>query len=239
MNGADLTKAWLDANEPSSTGPSGDLFYGPNREPIVIPKLMGGFESLGGKVPDAKTGFQDIANLVGRNKTLDVIDVATQKSSQWSLGKWADYISEYREEAQPEASSSTSASSSPPQGKKAYQQRNKVYNVISLEISGTALARKVRPPKLVSEIDWVDKYWPDVPGKRKARRLYHRKAEDGEDEEDEEERAKQVEESIKEEEMLAEQGRADWPKVQLYCLMGMKGSWTVSLPLACNRRFVN
>lgn len=208
-----MTKSWLDSTEISEDTPPPELFFGQEREPIIIPKSKGGFTSLGGRVPDAKLGFQDVANLVGRDENLDVIDVATQMSSKWTLGDWADYITN-------NTSSETDASSS----KRPDQPRTKVYNVISLEVSGTELAKKVRPPKLVSEIDWVDKYWPNVPGKRKARRNYRHDDEmDGstKKEEKDEEAAKAGEEESK-----PEQGRADWPKVQLYCLMGMKGSFT-------------
>ena len=61
-------------------------------------------------------------------------------------------------------------------------------NVISLEISGTDLADKVLPPRIVRELDWVEKFWPST-----------------------------------------KKGRGhNYPKVQLYCLMGTVGSWTVS-----------
>jgi F-box/leucine-rich repeat protein 10/11 len=201
VEGTHLTKVWLDSSDLPVGAPPPSLFFGADREPIIIPKIKGGFTSLGGRVPDSRLGFQDVANLVGRDQHLDVIDVATQMSSKWTLGDWADYITDNK----------TSESDD------AIQPRSKVYNVISLEISGTELAKKVRPPKLVSEIDWVDKYWPDVPGKRKARRNYRHDAEVDVTTNVEEETA---------EETTPEQGRADWPKVQLYCLMGMKGSFT-------------
>jgi len=204
-----LDKAWLDSDEQLPGVPPPSLFFGQDREPIIIPKSKGGFTSLGGRVPDSKLGFQDVANLVGRDQKLDVIDVATQNSSKWSLGDWADYITEHSTQ-QAEASSSTMGQ----------RPRNKVYNVISLEISGTALAKKVRPPKLVSEIDWVDRYWPDVPGKRRARKNYQ-KDDGGADVAEQDKEDAQIEA-----EPIIEQGRSDWPKVQLYCLMGMQGSFT-------------
>lgn len=68
--------------------------------------------------------------------------------------------------------------------------REKIRNVISLEISGTKLGEQVLPPRLVRDIDWVEKFWPD-----------NRKG-----------------------------NSHPYPKVQLYCLMGVGGAWTVSLP---------
>jgi F-box/leucine-rich repeat protein 10/11 len=92
-------------------------------------------------------------------------DVGTQSSlSGWTLGKWASYYS-------------TEPTS-----------REKIRNVISLEISGTKLGEQVLPPRLVRDIDWVEKFWPD-----------NRKG-----------------------------NSHPYPKVQLYCLMGVAGAWTVS-----------
>jgi F-box/leucine-rich repeat protein 10/11 len=68
--------------------------------------------------------------------------VATQSSSQWTLKQWADYV---KTGTDPNGNSS------------------KVYNIISLEVTGTELAKKVRAPRLVREIDWVDNFW-NFPG---------------------------------------------------------------------------
>ena len=97
------------------------------------------------------------------------LDVATQSNTPgWTLGKWAEYCS-------------TEALA-----------RDRVRNVISLEISGTKLGDQVLPPRLVREIDWVENFWPNT-----------------------------------------KKGKGHpWPKVQLYCLMGVAGAWTVSV-LAC------
>ena len=97
---------------------------------------------------------------------ISAIDVASQSNSPgWTLGKWAGYWS------------TESAS------------RDKVRNVISLEVSGTKLADEILPPRLVREMDWVEKYWPN--NKKGSGQVY--------------------------------------PKVQLYCLMGVAGAWTVRI----------
>lgn len=91
-------------------------------------------------------------------------DVATQSNQpNWTLGRWANYYD------------------------KEPAQRDKIYNVISLEISGTDLANKVLPPRMVREVDWVEKFWPST---KRGRGL-------------------------------------SYPKVQLYCLMGVAEAWTV------------
>jgi hypothetical protein len=96
-----------------------------------------------------------------------------------------------------------------------------VYNIISLEITGTPLAKKVTPPRIVREIDWVDNYWHFEGGRKKA--IASAQKEGGPE---------------KDGSLLTQDGDgwvqdkakagAKWPKVQLYCLMGIKGSWTVS-----------
>ena len=92
-------------------------------------------------------------------------DVATQSNLPgWTLGKWAEY---YNSEP---------------------TKREKIRNVISLEVSGTELADQILPPRLVRDIDWVEKFWPNT--KKGRGHLY--------------------------------------PKVQLYCLMGVANAWTVS-----------
>lgn len=124
-----------------------------------------------------------MAEIVGENTPVEVIgelssrtlptmsdgrflDVNTQSNvPNWNLAKWTEY---YYSES---------------------RLRDKIRNVISLEISNTPLAAKVVPPRLVRELDWVEQFWPS--GKRGKGHAY--------------------------------------PKVQLYCLMGVAQAWTVSL----------
>lgn len=100
-------------------------------------------------------------------------DVASQSTAPgWNLGKWADYV-----ELEP-------------------SKREKILNVISLEISGTELANMILPPKIVRDLDWVENFWPSTrKGKNNA-----------------------------------------YPKVQLYCLMGVAGAWTVCLSLILHKQ---
>ncbi|ETW85621.1 hypothetical protein HETIRDRAFT_407575 [Heterobasidion irregulare TC 32-1] len=129
------------------------------REPVVIEEP----EGLGMKMPGRDLSIESIADTLGRDTPVEVIDVASQSNSPgWTLGKWAGYWS------------TESAS------------RDKVRNVISLEVSGTKLADEILPPRLVREMDWVEKYWPN--NKKGPGQVY--------------------------------------PKVQLYCLMGVAGAWT-------------
>lgn len=156
---------------------------------------MGGFSSLGGRLPGESFSVKDVAELVGRDVMVDVIDVATQSSAAWTLAKWADYASTAG--AKVERPTTAKPNTTIPPGK--------VYNVISLEITGSKLAKQVKAPNIVSEIDWVDNFWPK---EKKGMK-------DGQGGD---------EENISEVKPGATS--ATYPKVQLYCLMGMKGSWT-------------
>ncbi|KAI0316779.1 JmjC domain-containing histone demethylation protein 1 [Amylostereum chailletii] len=147
MGGAEVSQQWLET-DPSAM-----------QDPIVVEKPDG----LGMKMPSDDTTVARIAEIIGEDTPVEVIDVATQSSlSGWTLGKWSQYYS-----LEPSA-------------------RDKIRNVISLEISSSKLAEEVLPPRLVREIDWVEKYWPS--NKKGRGHVY--------------------------------------PKVQLYCLMGVQGAWT-------------
>ncbi|TFK25004.1 JmjC domain-containing histone demethylation protein 1 [Coprinopsis marcescibilis] len=128
-------------------------------EPIVVESP----EGLGIKMPPSDFTVDDVASELGEHTPVEVIDVASQSASPgWTLGTWADYM-----ELEPE-------------------KRDKIYNVISLEVSGTKIAELVTPPKLVRDLDWVENFWPST---RKGKGVVY-------------------------------------PKVQLYCLMGVAKAWT-------------
>ncbi|KDR81408.1 hypothetical protein GALMADRAFT_59800 [Galerina marginata CBS 339.88] len=148
MTGAELDSAWLE-----------DEGAGALTEPIIIEQP----EGLGMKMPPRDLTVEHVAEYIGEDTPLEVIDVASQSTApNWNLGKWADYV-------ELEAS-----------------KREKVLNVISLEISGTELANMILPPKIVRDLDWVENFWPST--RRGKNNTY--------------------------------------PKVQLYCLMGVAGAWT-------------
>ncbi|TFY81734.1 hypothetical protein EWM64_g2277 [Hericium alpestre] len=104
MAGAEISQEWLE-NDPTAM-----------TEPVLIPSP----EGLGMKMPDKDLTIDKIADIVGRDKSVEVIG--------WTMGKWAEYYAQ-----------SPSA-------------RDKIRNVISLEISGTDLADQVLPPRLVREL---------------------------------------------------------------------------------------
>ncbi|XP_073646144.1 lysine-specific demethylase 2B isoform X12 [Tursiops truncatus] len=69
-------------------------------------------------------------------RLVDVMDVNTQKGTEMSMSQFVRYYET------PEA------------------QRDKLYNVISLEFSHTKLEHLVKRPTVVDLVDWVDNMWP-------------------------------------------------------------------------------
>uniref|UniRef100_A0A673ZNA2 [histone H3]-dimethyl-L-lysine(36) demethylase n=1 Tax=Salmo trutta TaxID=8032 RepID=A0A673ZNA2_SALTR len=73
---------------------------------------------------------------LGSRRMVDVMDVTTQKGIEMSMAQWRRYYE------------------TPP------SERDKLYNVISLEFSHTKLENLVKRPASVDLIDWVDNMWP-------------------------------------------------------------------------------
>ncbi|KAM9362647.1 lysine (K)-specific demethylase 2Aa [Symphorus nematophorus] len=102
------------------------------RDPIIFEKPDG----LGIKMPDPDFSVNDVKMFVGSRRMIDVMDVSTQKGTEMSMAQWTRYYE------------------TPP------SQREKLYNVISLEFSHTKLENLVKRPTTVDLIDWVDNMWP-------------------------------------------------------------------------------
>lgn len=109
--------------------------------PVLVPACDDaenpGAHIPGMRIPPRSTTIRDVARLVGPDTHVEVIDVKTQRSSRaWTLSEWADYFE------------------TPP------AEREKLLNVISLEISGTPLQALVEAPRMVRESDWFERDWP-------------------------------------------------------------------------------
>ncbi|XP_058876202.1 lysine-specific demethylase 2A-like, partial [Acipenser ruthenus] len=102
------------------------------RDPLIFMKPDG----LGIKMPDSDFGVNDVKHFVGSRRMIDVMDVSTQKGIEMSMSQWRRYYE------------------TPP------EDREKLYNVISLEFSHTRLENLVKRPASVDLIDWVDNMWP-------------------------------------------------------------------------------
>ncbi|GAA5981483.1 hypothetical protein JCM11641_004778 [Rhodosporidiobolus odoratus] len=118
MKASELTDEWIFGEEGM-------------KEPFVVEER----EGLGMEMPHKGFTVREVAELVGPQTPLEVIDCASQSSlNNWNLGQWADYYED--------------------------PEREKVRNVISLEVSETELGRRIKVPEVVRKIDWVDNVWP-------------------------------------------------------------------------------
>ncbi|KAM9377561.1 lysine-specific demethylase 2A [Pholidichthys leucotaenia] len=102
------------------------------RDPIIFKTANG----LGIQMPDPDFSVSDVKLFVGSRRIVDVMDVNTQKGIEMSMAQWRRYYE------------------TPP------SEREKLYNVISLEFSHTRLENLVKRPASVDLIDWVDNMWP-------------------------------------------------------------------------------
>ncbi|BGP57963.1 JmjC domain-containing histone demethylation protein 1 [Rhodotorula sphaerocarpa] len=101
-------------------------------EPFVIEKP----EGLGMEMPrGGRLSVRQVADIIGADTPLEVIDCASQSAlANWTLGQWADYYEDPK--------------------------RDKIRNVISLEVTETTLGKMIKAPKLVRYLDWVESIWP-------------------------------------------------------------------------------
>lgn len=137
---------------------------------LKFPIIIESPENLGMKMPDASLTVHQVSDLCGPSTILDVLEVSTQSERQMKLKEWADYFSLREEE------------------------RDRILNVITLEIGDTDLGRLCKRPNVVNQIDWIDTVWP-----------------------------KELKESM------------EYPRVQLYCLMSVKDSYTEYVYLETKR----
>ncbi|XP_063171672.1 lysine-specific demethylase 2B isoform X4 [Candoia aspera] len=106
------------------------------REALKVPLIFRSKAGLGIKMPDPDFTVRDAKVLVGSRRIVDVMDVNTQKGIEMSMAQFVRYYET------PEA------------------EREKLYNMISLEFSHTKLANIVKRPNVVDLVDWVDNMWP-------------------------------------------------------------------------------
>ncbi|XP_078680561.1 lysine-specific demethylase 2A-like isoform X1 [Branchiostoma floridae x Branchiostoma belcheri] len=91
-------------------------------------------DGLGIRIPGQEFNVNDVRQFVGSRRMVDVMDVNTQKGIEMSMQQWTRYFEQ--------------------------KEREKLYNVISLEFSHTRLENHVVQPEVVRQIDWVDTAWP-------------------------------------------------------------------------------
>ncbi|CBQ68946.1 conserved hypothetical protein [Sporisorium reilianum SRZ2] len=103
------------------------------------PRLAPRSTSIPGMVvPPPEMTIFDVADIIGHDTPVEVIDVASQSSSKasWTIAEWAEYFDTPKEK------------------------KKKTLNVISLEVTGTPMQAYVEAPQLVRDLDWVTRDWP-------------------------------------------------------------------------------
>uniref|UniRef100_A0A1I7UMM0 JmjC domain-containing protein n=1 Tax=Caenorhabditis tropicalis TaxID=1561998 RepID=A0A1I7UMM0_9PELO len=93
---------------------------------------------IGMTLPSSSFSVNDVLELVGGNRMIEVVQVQDQGSVKMSLQEFVDFYNTPQEK------------------------RTTLYNVLSLEYSLTPLEDKVKSPALVRQIDWVGNKWPDA-----------------------------------------------------------------------------
>lgn len=104
-------------------------------KPVKIPSAR--TQGLGFTIP--KFDVDDLVSSMGEDHYMEVMDVLTQNGSRdkWQLGKWRDYF------------------------KSSEEARERIFNVLSLEISNCSVGEAIKRPTYVEQVDLVDKLWPD------------------------------------------------------------------------------
>uniref|UniRef100_A0A183CGI4 JmjC domain-containing protein n=1 Tax=Globodera pallida TaxID=36090 RepID=A0A183CGI4_GLOPA len=88
-------------------------------------------------MPDPqKFSVSDVLELIGGERSIEVVDVYEQTGGLKPLKEFIDYY------------------------KKPQSERTELWNALSLEFTSTKLAEQVSAPTVVSEIDWIDNVWP-------------------------------------------------------------------------------
>ncbi|CAB1318393.1 unnamed protein product, partial [Coregonus sp. 'balchen'] len=106
------------------------------REALQTPLIFKARDGLGIRMPDPEFTVSEIKGLVGSRRAVDVMDVSTQKGSEMSMAQFVRYYETPEKE------------------------RDKLFNVISLEFSHTKLENLIKRPTVVDLVDWVDNMWP-------------------------------------------------------------------------------
>ncbi|XP_066545217.1 lysine (K)-specific demethylase 2Bb isoform X2 [Amia ocellicauda] len=106
------------------------------KEALRIPLIFKTKDGLGIRMPDPDFNVSEVKGLVGSRRAVDVMDVSTQKGTEMSMAQFVRYYET------PES------------------ERDKLFNVISLEFSHTKLENLIKRPIVVDLVDWVDNMWP-------------------------------------------------------------------------------
>lgn len=93
-------------------------------------------------VPPQTFTVEDVELAVGSMRELDVIDVVKQSDLKMLMREFVEYYNNPK--------------------------KSRILNVISLEFSKTTLSEMISPPRIVDELSWVGKYWPEHTGETRT-----------------------------------------------------------------------
>jgi len=179
-----------------------------------------------GKDGTAPFSFDTVAKLVGPYRKTQVIDTATQLTTEYTLQEWVDYLNTPEKE------------------------RTRILNVITLEYSQTPLGRLVTEPQFAREVDFVNQCWPKTMddlqrivdhcddsnnnnnnnnnNKTKKKTLSDNGHDNDNGGDDNSSKTSEEEEEEEEEDLadLLKELQEEIPRVSKYCLMSAAGSYT-------------
>merc|ERR1719414_289714 len=98
------------------------------------PILVARRDDLGLKLPHREFTIDGIRSAVGSRRNVEVLDTRTQKTRWMCMREWCRYWEQ--------------------------EPREDILNGISLEFSKTRLDNQVTAPRIVRQIDWIEKAWP-------------------------------------------------------------------------------
>ncbi|KAL7498615.1 hypothetical protein ACHAWT_007789 [Skeletonema menzelii] len=168
-----------------------------------------------GKDGTAPFSFDTVAKLVGPYRKTQVIDTATQLTTEYTLQEWVDYLNTPEKE------------------------RTRILNVITLEYSQTPLGRLVTEPQFAREVDFVNQCWPKTMddlqrivdhcddsnnnNKTKKKTLSDNGHDNDNGGDDNSSKTSEEEEDLAD---LLKELHEEIPRVSKYCLMSAAGSYT-------------
>jgi hypothetical protein len=112
---------------------------------------------LGMILPPQPFGYENVCQLVGPYRPIQVTDVATQRTVDCTLKEFVNYLLHYDEITTATTRKEIKQGIS---GSKQKCSRTRIINSITLEVSKTPLGELVREPKFARDVDLVELHWP-------------------------------------------------------------------------------
>lgn len=118
----------------------------------ITPKMLGMI------LPPRPFGYDNVCQLVGPYRPIQVTDVATQRTVDCTLKEFVNYLLHYYDEITTTTTRKDIKRGS--SGNKQQKCRTRIINSITLEVSKTLLGELVKEPKFARDVDLVELHWP-------------------------------------------------------------------------------